>query len=176
MTVMPAAAAVRVRCAKLSDLNDLVTLERVVFDSDRISRAQFRRYLKSDSARVLVASAGRRRFVGAAIVFFRKSSRVARLYSIASLPQARGKSVGTVLIEAAEAAARQQHCLTLRLEVRTDNAKAMKLYERLGYHRCSTLKKGFYEDGSAAFVYEKGLAADKSVCPSKCEDIPAPEP
>lgn len=158
MTPSPATAAVRVRRAELSDLDDLVALEQATFDSDQISRAQFRRHLDSDSARVLVASANRRRFLGTAMVFFRKGSQVARLYSIASLPEARGKGVGTALIDAAEAAARQRRCQSLRLEVRTDNDSAIRLYERLGYARIGSVKKGFYEDGSDAFVYEKILA------------------
>ncbi|GLQ91359.1 GNAT family N-acetyltransferase [Dyella acidisoli] len=158
MTPSPATAAVRVRRAELSDLDDLVALEQATFDSDQISRAQFRRHLDSDTARVLVASANHRRFLGTAMVFFRKGSRVARLYSIASLPEARGKGVGTALIEAAETAARQRRCEALRLEVRTDNDSAVRLYERLGYHRVGAVKEGFYEDGTDAFVYEKALA------------------
>jgi ribosomal protein S18 acetylase RimI-like enzyme len=157
MTPSPATAAVRVRRAELSDLDDLVALEQATFDSDQISRAQFRRHLDSDSARVLVASANHRRFLGTAMVFFRKGSRVARLYSIASLPEARGKGVGTALIDAAEAAARQRRCQSLRLEVRTDNDSAIRLYERLGYSRVGPVKKGFYEDGADAFVFEKML-------------------
>lgn len=158
MTPSPATAAVRVRRAELSDLDDLVALEEATFDHDLVSRAQFRRHLDSDSARVLVASANHRRFLGTALVFFRKSSRVARLYSIASLPEARGKGVGTALIEAAEAAALQRRCTALRLEVRTDNDAAIRLYERLGYHRIGPVVKEFYEDGSHAFRYEKKLA------------------
>ena len=69
MTPIPATAAVRVRRAELSDLNDLVTLEEQSFASDRLSRAQFRRHLDSESALVLVASANHRRFLGTAVVF-----------------------------------------------------------------------------------------------------------
>jgi ribosomal-protein-alanine N-acetyltransferase len=155
MTPSPATAAVRVRRAELSDLDDLVALELATFDHDQISRAQYRRHLDSDTARVLVASANHRRFLGTALVFFRKGSRVARLYSIASLPEARGKGVGTALIEAVESAARQRRCHAVRLEVRTDNDAAVRLYERLGYRRIGPVLEGFYEDGSDAFRFEK---------------------
>jgi [ribosomal protein S18]-alanine N-acetyltransferase len=157
MTPSPATAAVRVRRAELSDLDDLVALEEATFDHDLVSRAQYRRHLDSDSARVLIASANHRRFLGTALVFFRKGSRVARLYSIATLPEARGKGVGTALIEATEAAARQRRCQALRLEVRTDNEAAISLYERLGYRRIGPVVKKFYQDGSHAFRYEKTL-------------------
>jgi len=147
---------VRVRRAELSDLDDLVALEQATFDSDRMSRAQYRRHLDSDSASVLVASANRRRFLGTAVVFFRRGSQVARLYSLASRPEARGKGVGSALLAAVERAARRRGCREMRLEVRTDNASAIRLYERLGY-RCFGRVEGFYEDGADAWRYTKSL-------------------
>lgn len=146
----------RVRRAELSDLDDLVALEDATFDSDRMSRAQYRRHLDSDSARVLVASANHRRFLGTAVVLFRKGSRVARLYSLASKPEARGKGVGSSLVEAVERLSRQRGCRELRLEVRPDNVAAIRLYERLGYRRLGRLA-GFYEDGTDAWRYAKAL-------------------
>lgn len=156
MTPTPATAAVRVRRAELSDLDDLVALENNTFDHDLLSRAQYRRHLDSDSALVLVASANHRRFLGTAVVFFRKGSRVARLYSIASKPAARGKGVGTALLEAVEAAARQRRCESVRLEVRDDNAGAIRLYERHGYRHIGHYSH-YYEDGSHAWRFEKRL-------------------
>ncbi len=152
----PATAQVRVRRAEISDLDDLVALERRTFDSDRMSREQYRRHLDSNTARVLVASANHRNFLGTAVVFFRKRSRVARLYSLASQPEARGKGIGTALVEAAEAAARQRKCHALRLEVRTDNTVAIALYQRLGYERIEFLEK-YYEDGADGWRYQKIL-------------------
>lgn len=152
-----ATASVRVRRAEPSDLDDLVTLEDRTFDSDRMTRDQYRRHLDSDSALVLVASANRRRFLGTAVVFFRKGSKVARLYSLASQPESRGKGVGTALVEATEKAARQRRCSAVRLEVRIDNVAAIKLYERTGYHRIGQLP-GYYQDGSDGWRYEKVIA------------------
>lgn len=152
----PATAAVRVRRAELSDLDDLVALEDATFDSDRMSRAQYRRHLDSDSASVLVASANHRRFLGTAVVFYRKGSSVARLYSLASRPEARGKGVASALLATVEQAARQRGCRELRLEVRTDNATAIRLYERLGYHRLARLDR-YYEDGADGWRYGKRL-------------------
>src|ERR1700733_9798879 len=116
-----ATASVRVRRAEMSDLDDLVMLEDQTFDSDRLTRTQYRRHLDSDSALVLVASANHRNFLGTAVVFFRKGSHVARLSSIASKPEARGKGVGAALLDAVKAAARQRRCHAVRLEVREDN-------------------------------------------------------
>ncbi|HVC15988.1 MAG TPA: N-acetyltransferase [Rhodanobacter sp.] len=155
----PATASVRVRRAEASDLDDLVSLEQRTFDSDRLSRAQYRRHLDSDSARVLVASADHRHFLGSTVLFFRQGSTVARLYSLATQPAARGKGIGTALVEAAEATARQRRCRTLRLEVRADNAAAIALYERQGFQRIGFLES-YYEDGADGWRYEKRLATN----------------
>src|ERR1700754_1788292 len=152
----PVTAAVRVRRAAVSDLDDLVALEESSFAQDRLSRAQYRKHLDSESALVLVASANHRRFLGTAVVFFRKGSGVARLYSIATKPQAQGKGVGSALIEASEDAGRTRGCRALRLEVRKDNAVAIRLYERLGYGVIGEYAK-YYADGADAFRFEKQL-------------------
>ena len=44
----------------------------------------------------------------------------------------------------------------MRLEVRADNAAARKLYESTGYARIAVLPD-YYEDGAAAWRYEKAL-------------------
>lgn len=152
----PVTAAVRVRRAEVSDLDDLVALEASSFAQDRLSRAQYRKHLDSQTALVLVASANHRRFLGTAVVFFRKATTVARLYSLATTPQARGKGVGSALIGAAEDTARSRGCRVLRLEVRTDNAVAIALYEHLGYARIGTYK-AYYADGTDALRFEKAL-------------------
>lgn len=147
--------SVRVRRAEPSELDDVHALELVAFDSDRMSREQYRRHLDSDSALVLVANA-RRRFLGTAVVFFRRGSRVARLYSLASRPDARGMGVGSALLAASEAAARRRRCRALRLEVRVDNAAAISLYQQRGYRPLGR-HRAYYEDGSDALRYEKML-------------------
>lgn len=148
---------VHVRRGENTDLDELVLLEERTFDSDRLSRAQYRRHLDSDSAQVLVASASHNHFLGAAVLFFRKHSNLARVYSLATQPQARGQGVGTALLEAAEHAARRRGCQALRLEVQVDNARAIRLYERIGYMRIGRYVK-FYQDGTDAWRYEKALA------------------
>src|SRR6185312_9896215 len=118
--------------------------------------AQFRRHLESDSAQVLIASAHHRRFLGAAVVFFRRGSGLARLYSLAGHLDGRGLGIGSALAAAVEVAARARHCHALRLEVRGDNDRAIALYERLGYRRIGLLPR-YYEDGADGWRYEKVL-------------------
>jgi len=152
----PTPANLRVRRAAASDLDDLVALELRSFSSDRLSRAQYRRHLDSDSALVLVAGSGDRHCLGSAVLFFRKGSAVARLYSLATRPEARGQGVGAALLEAAAAAARRRGSRALRLEVRIDNAAAIALYEREDFRRIGRYAQ-YYQDGADAWRYEKVL-------------------
>lgn len=145
----------RIRRATPADLDALVALEQASFDHDRVSRAQFRRHIASPSAAVLVAVEPGQ-VLGAALLFFRRGARAARLYSIAIAHAARGQGLGARLLEAAEREARRRGCATMKLEVRTDNVAAMALYEKRGYWRGARIT-GFYENGMDAWRYEKPL-------------------
>lgn len=145
----------RIRRATDADLAALVELENASFALDRMSARQLRRHLDSGSARILAATRGSR-LAGAAVLFFRRGSRAARLYSIAVAADARGRGIGEALLEAAERAAVRRGCDRLRLEVRVDNAAAQRLYERRGYRRFGRLA-AYYEDGHDAWRYEKIL-------------------
>jgi len=147
--------AYRIRRATLADLDALLALERRAFTTDHLSRRQYRRHIDSESARVLTAvdASG---LLGKAVVFFRHNSDIARLYSIAVADAARGRGIGEALVRAIERVARAHGCRRLRLEVRQDNAGAIRLYERLGYRRFGA-HAGFYEDGADAWRYEKAL-------------------
>src|SRR4051812_33884365 len=137
---------VRIRTAHPADLDALVELENRSFVTDRVSRAQYRRHIDSETGIVLVAEAAGR-FAGSALVFLRKGSARARLYSIAIADDCRGLGVGAALLRAAENATRDSGRAVLYLEVRDDNAAAIGLYESRGYMRGVTLR-GFYEDGA----------------------------
>lgn len=154
---MTRSAATPVRKAAAEDLDALVALERATFETDRISRAQWRRHIASDTACVLVAGPGGR-VDGAAVLFHRRNSYRARLYSLAVAAAARGSGLAKALLAFAEAEARRRGCDTLYLEVRTDNAAAIALYEHRGYRRAARLQ-GFYEDGGDAWQYARSLEA-----------------
>jgi ribosomal protein S18 acetylase RimI-like enzyme len=94
--------------------------------------------------------------VGYVLILFRKATSVARLYSIAVAPEARGQGVAKALVAAAEDLARQRGELFMRLEVRADNEAAKALYERLGYRQFGR-NLDYYEDHAEALRYEKSL-------------------
>ena len=147
--------SVEIRKALASDIDDLAAIEAAVFPGDRISRRSFRALIERETAEALVAISGDR-LAGYAIVLFRKGSGVARLYSIATGPDFGGQGVGRLLLDAAETAAFDHDRLLLRLEVREDNARAIRIYEKAGYRRIGR-EPDYYEDGATALRYEKTL-------------------
>ena len=146
----------RIRRALPDDVAALAALEVRCFPGDRMSARQYRRHVDSPRALVLLAAAADGAPVGGAVVFFRAGSAVARLYSIAVDPSARGRGLGAALLAAAEAGARRRGADRLRLEVRQDNPRAIGLYEARGYRRIGA-RAGYYEDGADAWRYERPL-------------------
>lgn len=147
-----------IRTARASDVDDLAAIEKAVFSSDRISRRSFRLFIERETAETLVAEVDGR-VAGYAIVLFRKGSGVARLYSIATGPFFGGLGVGRMLLASAEDAAFGHGRMMLRLEVRQDNGRAIRIYEQAGYRRIGR-QAGYYEDGETALRYEKTLRGD----------------
>lgn len=146
---------VRVRLATPADLDGLINLENATFNSDRLSPRQWKRHLGSACASILVVELDGL-FCAAAVLFFRKGSPLARLYSIAVAAELRGRGIGDVLLKMCEDEAADRGCTRLRLEVRSDNGAAQRLYERHGY-RLIANRPGYYEDGATALCYEKRL-------------------
>ena len=158
----PAAPAdagdLRVEPATLDDLDDLLAIEDAAFATDRLSRRSFRRLLARGQARCLLARV-HDRAVGYALVLLRRGTSLARLYSIATLPELAGRGNGRALLAAAERAALEAGCIAMRLEVRPDNAAAIRLYRQSGYREFGRFLD-YYEDHAEALRFEKLLLLD----------------
>lgn len=148
-------ADLRIRDARAGDIDALAGLEAASFPGDRIPRASFRRLLVRPSAALRLATSGDA-LLGYSLLLFRKGSTLARLYSIAVAREARSLGLGRRLMKDAERIARARGCTRLRLEVRADNAAAIRLYEALGY-RAFGRHPGYYEDGMEAIRLEREL-------------------
>ena len=111
--------------------------------------------LASPSAHVLVRKPNEV-LEGACVVLRRKGSSVARLYSIAVAPAARGAGVAAELLTAAIQDAREAGCAVLRLESRASNATAHRLFLRHGFMELGR-KFAYYGDGEAALCFQKDL-------------------
>lgn len=144
-----------IRPADPADLDALEALEEAVFASDRADRRAFRHAMRSPSMTLLVAQ-DEGGLLGYAMMERRRGSSLVRLTSIAVRPESAGAGLGRHLLAAAEADAMSHGGERLRLEVRADNAPAQRLYDRAGYRRFAVVE-AYYEDGGAAWRYDKTL-------------------
>jgi ribosomal protein S18 acetylase RimI-like enzyme len=142
----------------MADLGALLGMEQRCFQSDRISRRQWRYLLNKGHAETLMAedADGPSGYV---LLLYNRATSVARLYSIAVEARTRGSGVGRALVASAEGAAREQGRAYMRLEVRRDNAASLGLFEGLGYRRFGILDD-YYEDHMQAIRLEKSLQPD----------------
>jgi ribosomal-protein-alanine N-acetyltransferase len=145
----------RVRAARPADLGALLALEQDLFAGDRLSVRSLRRFLRSATACLLVGEAGAD-LLGYALVLVRRDSRGARLYGIGRRPGAAGRGLGKALLQAAEQAARARERNELRLEVRSDNERAIEFYLHHGFHIFDR-RPSYYEDGADALRMKKRL-------------------
>jgi len=150
-------AGLRIRVARPADIDDLSRIEERAFATDRIPRRSFHRFVTSPSCRLLVA-VREGMLVGYALVLFRAKAAVARLYSIATAPEARRRGIGIALLAAAEEAATARQRTVLRLEVHEKNATAIKRYRNTGYVMFGRYS-AYYADGGDALRFEKRLTA-----------------
>ena len=148
-------SSIDIRDAGEADLAGLRSLEAQAFAADRLSRRSFRRLMASASVRLRVAGPPGA-LLGYCMVLFRRGATVARLYSIAVAKAARGAGLAAALMADAERLAAARRCRALRLEVREDNAAALRLYRRLGYRPIGR-RQGYYADGGDALRLEKAL-------------------
>jgi ribosomal protein S18 acetylase RimI-like enzyme len=143
------------RLAESADLAALNVLEQQLFDGDRISPRQMKRFLHSTHAKVFVAELDHV-LAGYALLLFHQGTQLSRLYSIAVKPDFRGQGIAQQFIEQCERASIDQGFTTLRLEVREDNIVAIKLYEKLGYKTLKILIH-YYDDLSNGLRLQKRL-------------------
>jgi len=144
-----------VRAADAADRDWLQALEHRAFVYHRLSRRSFGRFVASSTATLLVAEA-QGVGVGYALVLFRSASSLARLYSLAVHPARTRRGVGSLLMQEAEAAARERGAMTLRLEVHEANSCTMRLYRKRGYTEFG-YRPNYYADGGGALRMQKPL-------------------
>ncbi len=87
---------------------------------------------------------------------------VADVMTIAVAPRAQGRGVGGRLLDELERRARARGAASMMLEVRADNAAALRLYERAGFALLSTRRR-YYQPGDVdALVMRKLLLQEES--------------
>ena len=150
---IPGRPVTDIRKALGTDIDELLRLESLAFQGDRLSRRSFKRWLRHSGCIFLVREENGA-LGGYILVILRRGTRLARLYSLAVDPACQGKGIAIGLMERAEHAARDAGALYMRLEVAGNNAAAIRLYRKLGYTQFG-LYRDYYEDHSDALRMEK---------------------
>ncbi len=142
----------RVRRFRLSDLPDLMRIERTSFGPDAYPRELFVRY-RERGALFLVAEtdAG---IAGYALVTVR--SRGAELVSIAVRAQSRRHGVGAALVGSVLRRLRRAGVERLSLMVKESNRGALRFYEGLGFTRVRRARR-YYEDGADGYLMRRSV-------------------
>lgn len=158
---------IRIRKALSRDLEALLQIEQSCFSSDRMSRRSFRHHIQTPDSVLLIAEGdspeGEDRVLGYGLCLLRKGTRLARLYSLAVLPDQRGLALGERLLLACERSAQRQGRLFMRLEVSVKNQAAIALYERSGYRRFGEYHD-YYEDHQDALRLQKVIHKAEGGC------------
>jgi ribosomal-protein-alanine acetyltransferase len=141
--------------ATAQHLNALVALENRCFQSDRIHRRSFKRWLADEDAIFLVVTADEQ-LAGYGLVLCNRGTKLARLYSIAVSPDFQKRGIAQQLLQALETKAKQQQRLFMRLEVARANTAAYQLYLKLGY-RVFGEYADYYQDHDDAIRMQKTI-------------------
>ncbi|GAB56563.1 hypothetical protein GPUN_2448 [Glaciecola punicea ACAM 611] len=143
------------RQATMADVNALTELENTCFQTDRLSRRQFKYWIKAQNKVLLLATINDT-IVGYGLVILRKGTSLARLYSLALLNAHRGKGIAGALMRLLEEACIEHKRAYLRLEVSEKNATAISLYASMDYKKFGYYPH-YYEDDSNAVRMQKPI-------------------
>ena len=122
-----------------SAMQDAVAPTRPVEDSWRLRKAQYEEWLSSEDTLLLIADRGGDP-IGYAVVRFGPGAatwdigeRIAEVESLSVARGARGRGIGTLLMDAVRAAARDRGAERLFVGVAHANSGALRFYEREGF-------------------------------------------
>jgi len=148
------------RAAMQLDLPVLVSMERVLFADSPWSMGQFKEEFKGvpNSRYFLVATNDEDQIVGYAAVLVVAPGVEADVLTVAVLPDYTRKGIASHFMAELEKWSISKGAPAMMLEVGTENASAIALYEKLGYENIST-RRGYYGPGLDAFVMRKELGA-----------------
>ncbi|MBR9865888.1 MAG: GNAT family N-acetyltransferase [Oceanospirillales bacterium] len=155
MNISPELQTVTFRRASPDDLDTLEQIENRCFEGDRLNRRSLRNWIKAPHGEFIVA-VRQDCVVGYGLVWCHKGTRLARLYSLALLPEMRGSGTAARLMRELESATAGRGYLFMRLEVAKSNASAVALYRRSGY-RVFGEYHDYYEDHSDALRMQKTI-------------------
>ncbi|MDR0574176.1 MAG: ribosomal protein S18-alanine N-acetyltransferase [Tannerella sp.] len=142
-------ADINVRQALFEDLDEIMKIENAGFGADAFSRRQIA-YLITQSKGKFFVAVHNNKIAGYVSFIMSRRHNTGRIYSIAVASEHRGLGVANTLMDKTIDLANKKKLRAVFLEVRTDNAAAIKLYEKKGFI-LSSIKHNYYHDGSPAY-------------------------
>jgi len=136
--------------ASWRDLNALRHLEQACFPKDAWPLLDLSGVLALPNV-VRLKAVSHGEMVGFIAGDIRPGQGLAWIATLAVLPAFRGRGIGKALLQACEELLEVSH---IRLNVRTSNRVAIRLYEETGYQKAG-LWHDYYEDGEDALVMQK---------------------
>lgn len=156
----PPARDLLIRRMRWWDIEEVHELERRLFPTDPWTVTQFWSELARvpESRRYFVARIGER-IVGYAGIFL--TGPTSDVQTVAVAVDAQGRGIGQLLMDELIGAARQHGARVLQLEVRADNARAIGLYQRLGFV-ADGRRRDYYGRGEDAVLMSLDLMATRA--------------
>jgi len=131
-------------------LDDVVALEKQLFDGEPWTAGTFWSELGQLDTRHYLVSIGDGRLQGYAGLCAYSDEAFVQTLGVA--PHAQGKGLGAQLLQALLDEAARRRTTPVLLEVRADNDRALRLYERFGFRRTG-VRRGYYQpSGTDALV------------------------
>lgn len=139
-----------ISAARASDLDEILILEEAGFDApQRWSRQAWQAELDNPDRLVLVRHDARGLVVGVAT--FSLAADMADLLRVIVAPDSRGRGLGGSLVRAGMEWAKAVGANRMLLEVRPDNAPALRAYQKLGFATLDR-RRDYYGSGVDALV------------------------
>ena len=143
------------RDANSMDIPVLVSLDKELFPYSPWSSGQYREEISAPTRRFIVAVDEGLSVIGYAGVFAPGGAE-ADIVTVGVISQHRGQGIARQLMAGITKWAIDQGSIAMMLEVKTDNAAAIGLYESLGYSKLN-IRKDYFGSGLDALVMRKEL-------------------
>jgi len=143
------------RDANSMDIPVLVSLDKELFPYSPWSSGQYREEISAPTRHFIVALDEALNVIGYAGVFAPGGAE-ADILTVGVIAQHRGQGIARQLMAGITKWAIDQGSIAMMLEVKTDNAAAIALYESLGYSKLN-IRKDYFGTGLDALVMRKEL-------------------
>ncbi len=142
--------------AQHGDIQALLQLESLVFmaSDGKLTKRAFSYHIRKKNLLLLAKHRDSAQLLGYILVLVHRNS--ARVYSLAVHPSQQKQGIARALLTAAFDSLSLRHIYQIRLELRTTNLNALRLYESLGF-KIKRVKADYYGKAEDALQMERCL-------------------